>query len=231
MKNSESDIIIWGLIGIFFLLLFIGYILPTAIVHFKLYKKAGQNKWAAFVPLWQEYVFGVISKRSMTLVWSYVVVYTLGFIPIASSIISLAIFSLWVTIFINFTKQYRSSKVFWAWYIIIPWVAVFMVNKVEYIGNDIMQQAINASGVPEPVAPTLQTTASTPVHQVVPAVSQPTVFTNLNITTPQATGPVQPVSPAPPSVNVAPAEVQASQYVDTAVSSQTQNIEVTNTLS
>ena len=73
--NTLSEVLAVGLTGVVIILVssivgIIFYLVPVIINDYILFKKSNQNKWAALIPFYSIYVFGIISKRSKLLVWA-----------------------------------------------------------------------------------------------------------------------------------------------------------------
>lgn len=184
MQSSATDISSSFLVvGLIFIILFYGvffilYLLPFIINLYILFIKAKKNGWSAFVPIWSNFTYGVISKRSKNIVWIYIFVLTIyytlvvlnnviGFSALSGSAFSLIVDSfsrivffvsivLGLYIFIGFIKQYKINQIpsllYWFLFIFIPIVALFWTSKAQHIGEDgILSQNNNASGVPAQV--------------------------------------------------------------------------------
>lgn len=194
-ESTETGIII-------ITLAFVGlvYLLPSIATTWQLFSKAGQYGWSAIIPLYSTYVFGVIAKRPMWLIAAFI---GLEIISNYIAILGFPYFVLALYFLAGFIKQYSAGLLFWIMYIFIPWVALFMVNKVQYIG-DPSQPAQSGPATPE-------TTAAAPNAQPVTAAQpqQPPVgFAPQSIEAQQFTPVQTPVQPTPP---VAPTAEQAPQ--------------------
>lgn len=174
--ETESSFLVVGLIFIllFYGILFILYLLPFLFNLYILFIKAKKNGWSAFVPIWSNFTYGVISKRSKNIVWLYIFVliiyYTLvvlnnviGFsalsggalssvVDIFSNIVFFISFGLGIYIFIGFIKQYKINQIpsllYWFLFIFIPIVALFWTSKAQHIEEDSSLSHNNISGVP-----------------------------------------------------------------------------------
>ena len=156
--SAEESIVLAVLLFALLMIIFtfVFFILPAFINNFILFKKAGKNKWSALVPVWNSYVFGVISKKPIWIVWVYIVcsllpslvnyglmftwkgysiVYYYMFLPI----IWLS-FGIYIYLFISFAKQFKTNNIsdiiYWLLYLFLPLVALFWTNKIEYINKD-----------------------------------------------------------------------------------------------
>ena len=118
-------------IGILMLYLLVT-VICLIITKWQLYAKAGRPGWAAIVPFYSKYNFGVISKKDTWMVWVWTFSFFIGLIPFGS----IFTFVIWILLLIDFIKQYKASTAFWVTFIIFPIAAVFMAKDVEYIGQE-----------------------------------------------------------------------------------------------
>lgn len=167
-----------------YLFTFFIYTLPFFVITWKLFNKADKPGWAAIIPFYSYYIFGVISKKPKRLV--YMVVFLSIFTSIGPYIASiptlinfvasivLIVFAL--ILLAGFTKQYQASLLFWVGYIIFPIIAVFFVNKIKYAGDQ--DQLYSASpnaqivGTSSAPAPVVVAVYPQPVNQATPTEPQ-----------------------------------------------------------
>lgn len=124
-----------GVFAFIFLLALIWGI-SSLIVNWKLYKKAGFKGWEAIIPYYNTYVFGLISKKPLWMVWAAIGLSLVGVVPVLQ-FLGLIGLVFYIILLVGFIQQYETSGSFWAFYILLPIVAVFMVDKVEYTGGGV----------------------------------------------------------------------------------------------
>ncbi len=182
-------------IAIIVIVLVLAYVIPFIIVQWKMFKKAGYGGWEAIVPIYSTYVFGMISKKPMWMVWAAVALSIIGSIPTVGTYTGIFSMIIGILLLVGFIKQYNATTGFWVCYILFPFVAVFMVNKVTHVGAGVPAAAgpQPAGTVPGAVGPIPGQPAPGPV--ATPIAPQPGV----------APVPAQPVPPAQP---VSPQPVQ-----------------------
>ncbi len=167
--NTTDAAVGFAIVGVILVVLVIAFLLvgiPSIIVSWILYSKAGRPGWTAIVPVYSSVVMAEIAGKPAWMGW------TLGGLPILSaiftstsngalnvlgSLLNLGVFILFILVLVEFIKKYKSNVAFWVTYIIIPIVAVFLVKNMEYIGGG-TQASASAPGVPQaPVAPAAPT--------------------------------------------------------------------------
>lgn len=131
------------------------YLIASLIVSWKLYVKAGQAGWSVLVPIYNMYIYGVIAKQDTWLIATLIV---LGIVNNFIPFLGIFFFLLAIYFFIYFIQQYKASVMFWVTYIFFPFIAVFLVKNVVYVGDDAAQDsAPEAPGLndlaPEPIPP------------------------------------------------------------------------------
>lgn len=196
--DSNSSVI--GLYIVIFAVVGILYLIPSIITTWNLFAKAGQYGWAALIPLYSSYVFGTIAKMPVWLIATFI---GLEIISNFVEILGFPYFVIAIYFLFGFVKQYSAGLLFWVMYIFIPWVSVFTMKNVQYIGE------VSGPTQSGPVAP--ETTATSPVAQPVTTAQapQPAVgFVPKPIEAQQFTAVQTPVQPTPP---VAPTAEQAPQ--------------------
>jgi len=188
-QTTGSDGAIGAVIAIMVLLIVLFYVVPLLIATWKLYQKAGKPGWSAIVPVYSSVVMAEIAKKPL---WMGVVAGVAGFSgylfgrPI-DGLLSLVGAGFGLFILIHFIKQYDRGFGFWAAYILLPIVAVFLADKANYTGGAL---ATNNPVAPAP-APGI---APAPAPGIAPAqqpyaVPTPTPNPGQNQTPPQS--PVQ----------------------------------------
>lgn len=127
------------------------YLIPSIVVTWKLYKKAGFKGWESIVPFYSMYIFGLISKKAMWIVWTAVVLSVASVVP-QLDFLGLPSFIFALILLAGFIKQYSAGLGFWVAYIILPFVSLFMVDKIDFIGEPV-------KGAPNPPAKTTKAAA------------------------------------------------------------------------
>jgi hypothetical protein len=118
-------------IGMICLVVFILFVIPSLIVMWKLYKKAGKPGWAAIVPFYNSFVMADIAKLGIG--WAIAAI----FVPFVS-----------LYVLYKFAQQYDRGLGFWPLVIFLPIVGLFLVGKVNYTGGTPATQAMGP--VPNP---------------------------------------------------------------------------------
>ena len=181
------------------------YLIPFIIVQWKMFKKAGRGGWEVLIPFYNTYVFGLISKKPMWVVWCAVAASVAGVIPAVGTYLSIFSLIFGVILLVGFIKQYQASVGFWVCYILFPFIALFLVNKVTYTGGQATGFAPGtqpAGGVPGAAGPVPPQPMAGPV-----VASQTPVATQAPATPTQPVQPVQPgvqAQPVPPAQPVQP---------------------------
>ena len=136
-QTTGSDGAIGAVIAIMVLLIVLFYVVPALIATWKLYQKAGKPGWSVIVPVYSGVVMAEIAKKPL---WMGVVAGVAGFSgylfgrPI-DGLLSLVGAGFGLFILIHFIKQYDRGFGFWAAYILLPIVAVFLADKANYTGG------------------------------------------------------------------------------------------------
>lgn len=189
----------FGVFMIAYIIIFLLLAVPGIYCTWVLYKKAGKPGWAAIIPFYNTYIFGVISKKPMWMVWTAVLMPLVTWIPLLGLILILFALVILLILLSGFVEQYKTSVLFWLGYIFFPLAAMFFVNKVEYIGEGAVapvgmssaQSPLSAPSVTPPTfAPAQQPTQMAQPTAETVAPSQPTY-------TPPA--PAQPTEPSQPT--------------------------------
>jgi hypothetical protein len=118
-------------IGMICLVIFILFVIPSLIVMWKLYKKAGKPGWAAIVPFYNSFVMADIAKLGIG--WAIAAI----FVPFVS-----------LYVLYKFAQQYDRGLGFWLLVIFLPIVGLFLVGKANYTGGTPATQAMGP--VPNP---------------------------------------------------------------------------------
>ena len=133
------------------------FLVPAIVVWWKLFKKAGRPGWAVIIPVYNNMVMAQIGQKP---VWLGVVAGVASLVSQSmpdplGQLLSLASLVILVVLVIAMAKQYDQGIGFWLLALFLPIVAVFMVNKVTYIGSS---EPAGSSAVPpatpvQPAAP------------------------------------------------------------------------------
>jgi|GEM_PF-655878 len=105
------------------------FVVPALITLWRLFKKAGEPGWAAIVPLYNTYMMGKIAKKVPVAIGLIAV----SLIPGVGGLLAIP---LTIALIYFLAKQYNAGVGFWIAYIFLPIVAVFLVNKVQYTGDN-----------------------------------------------------------------------------------------------
>lgn len=122
-------------IAIAYLVLFIFFAIPSLIVTWQLYTKAGKPGWSAIIPIYNVFVMAQIGKVPTNWAIAYAVAVVLSFIPVLGLLFSLVGLGIAIYILVQFIKQYDRGIGFWASYILLPLVALFLVKDAKYTGG------------------------------------------------------------------------------------------------
>ncbi len=175
-----------GLGVVVYMALIFLFLLPSLIITWRLYKKAGKPGWATLVPLYGNIVQLQIAKLP---VW-YIL---LLLVPGVNFVID-------IVIIVNFAKQYNRKLGFWLAYLFLPIVAVFLVGKTEYTGGE----TVAATATPASPADTAAL-APAPVEATPEPASEPVApVASVAPVEPVAQTPVAPVESTEASPVVAP---------------------------
>jgi len=137
--NSSGSAAAYYLVPIILILLVVcvAYLLPYIIVNWNLFTKAGKPGWAIFIPVYGVMVMSNIAKRAKWVGITAGILSVLTWI-IGGSIVGIPIVVAWlgfsIYILISFIRQYDMRIGFWAVYIFVPWVTVFLVKNADYVG-------------------------------------------------------------------------------------------------
>lgn len=116
------------------------FLIPSIFTTAKLYIKAGESGWAIFVPVYQMIVYARISNRPL---WLGLAIGLLPFIEYiipdnnARAIVGFIVLVGGIYMLHGFIKQYNGKIFFWITYFFLPIVALFLVNKVDYVVDGI----------------------------------------------------------------------------------------------
>jgi len=115
------------------------YVLPAIISWWILFTKAGRPGWAAIVPVYNVVVMADIGQQPSWMGW------TAGVASILPSVfgrngglvglISLVGLVLSIMLIVKMSKRYDRDAGFWFLLVLLPIVAVFMVDKAKYRGG------------------------------------------------------------------------------------------------
>lgn len=197
MTGADTAASLAGL-GITMTILFVVFFviaIPSLVVMWKLFTKAGRPGWAALVPIYNTYVLNDIAG---TPIWYFLLTFvpTVGFIGT-------------ILIYMELAKKYSNATTVWL-SLFIPIVSLFMIKNTEYIGGGMGQpQAAQGFGAqPQPQAPVAPQAQFTPGPEASPTAppqaQQPTQSVDLQqspmqgvSSEPQPTDSNQPQPPAP----------------------------------
>lgn len=140
-EEYQYGAIIFFAVVIFFLVYGIWSIYTT----WQLFKKAGQPGWAALIPVYQNYIIGVIAGLPIWLIAGWI---ALAIANNFYNFFGIIYFPLSLYVLFRFIPKYNASVGFWLAYIFVPMISVFMVKNVAYIGTD--AGVLQSSGQPEP---------------------------------------------------------------------------------
>lgn len=110
------------------------------------FAEAKKPGWAVFIPGYGQYIMAKIAKKSSGVVWAYTILGIVTFMTqmyaynsetrvangadLASAIVFF-IFTIYVVV--GMAKQYSGvSKAFWVAYVILPFLCLFELRKLEY---------------------------------------------------------------------------------------------------
>ncbi len=108
--------------------------------------EASKPGWAVIIPGYAQYTMATLAKKSPRTVWAFTVFGIVAFIAqmiayitvtqLATNInnaLALCLFIFMIYIVICMAKQYRGvSKGFWVAYLILPFLCLFEIRKLEY---------------------------------------------------------------------------------------------------
>lgn len=157
---DSTQLIIFSIVLVF---IFIGLIvsITSVITLWKLFAKAGQPGWAAIVPIYNYVIMAKVGKRpawlgvltGVTSMLSLLLsIYMSFFAPylaassdssssiylgltLLSFLLSSIVICLFIYILIGCMQKYENGVMIWLLYWLLPFIAVFLVNKARYIGN------------------------------------------------------------------------------------------------
>lgn len=121
--------------------------IPSIVVWWKLFTKAGKPGWAAIIPIYNTYTMTEIAKAPIM----YFVLTLMPFVSIVGIIL----------ILVELSKQYSKPVTIWL-AALFPIVALFMVKNTEYIGGGVVPQ--------QPVGPTPPTNFTPPAGPTQPPI-------------------------------------------------------------
>ena len=204
---SETTLVTIGLV--FYAVVFVVYIIPSIIIYWKLFTKAGQPGWKYIIPFYSQYIMGVIAKRkdlglvaAIAIAASYGNYIDIVYFKFASAAASLVYIVTGLMVLNSFIKQYDAGIGKWILFIFFPYIGVFLVGSTNYKGSSVVPvaaaaQTPGATTPPASIYPTPQaqtTPTAAPVvdaPQVVAAPEAPVAPANdQNIQTPPPTGTV-----------------------------------------
>ena len=70
------------------------------------------------------------------MVWTAIILSLTGFVPVLQ-IFGIAVLVFYIILLSGFIQHYSAGLGFWLAYIFLPIVAVFLVDKVDYIGEGV----------------------------------------------------------------------------------------------
>lgn len=182
------------------LTLFIGYVamlalyaIPALTIFWKLFVKAGQPGWKAIIPAYNQYVMGVIAKRTtvgLVAAISYAIYLPLSYIQGNTAITAVAGLAALVQLIFGlavlslFIRQYDAGLGKWALFIFLPIIGVFLANSVKFKGSADAPAA--AAAVP----------GQTPATTAPPSAAQPAAAPSTGSVTPEPQSAVTPQAAA-----------------------------------
>lgn len=173
-------------------------IITSIITLWKLFTKAGQPGWASFVPVYNIMIMAKIGERptwvgvtaGVLSIISYVysqigniflsgdmsIVYINMFIVL---LLSGTFIGLYIYILIGCMSKYDKGVLIWLLFWFLPFIAVFIVGKVRYIGDGAGSygQAAYANPAGAPLAANMSQQAQAPQFAQSPTPQQQTVIT------------------------------------------------------
>lgn len=163
LSVDSDSLAVLGLILMIYALVFLFYLLPSLIILWNMYKKAGEPGWAAIIPVYNYIVFAKIGQRPM---WAGIAAGVLSIVSAAIPFggIVLLILALWLLA--GFYKRYNQGIGFWILFIFFPIIAVFFIKKIAYIGAGDAQVVPASAGGATTMSPQ-------PVQQAAPEVAPP----------------------------------------------------------
>lgn len=180
--------------AIIFISIFL-YAIPYFAIAWKMFKKAGFNGWEALIPFYNTYVFGVISHKEMWMVWTTVILSAVSSQPVIP-FLGIVYFVFYIILLSGYVKQYSAGIGFWLLYIFLPFIAIFKVNDVNYIGTPIAS-APHPTGAPAPATGM----AASPIgaNPMAPAASASPTAAPTDVPQPAPTPVTNPEPPKDPS--------------------------------
>lgn len=175
------------------------YAVPSIIIFWKLYTKAGQAGWKAIIPFYSQYIMGVIAKRptfGLIAAVAGAVNYVVGFLKFdILTILTALVFVVFGLITLSkFIQKYDAGIGKWALYLFLPIIGVFFVEKTEFKGD-------GSNPAQPPTQPTdpSQTTVSTAV-----TANTPDAVTTQPVSNPTPQPTPTPAAPTIPPVATSP---------------------------
>lgn len=171
--DGDRSVMTLGFIIIIYMVVFLLYVIPSVITMWQLFKKAGKPGWASIVPVYSSMVMAEIAKLP---VWLGIGVGVLGLVNTFIPYVGIVVLVGSLYILNSFIKQYDKGLGFWAAFIFLPIVAVFLVKDAKYNGGPNATQATpfnnNIAAGPSaapvgPIAPQLPPTNNNPNPPVI----------------------------------------------------------------
>lgn len=111
------------------------YVIPSIIVTWKLYTKAGKPGWAAIIPVYTNMVMAEIGQKPVGLGVAAGVLGLISNIKFpGSSILALISLVLVIVLVVAMARQYNRGVGFWISYVLLPVITLFLVKDTKYIG-------------------------------------------------------------------------------------------------
>ena len=163
----SQTILITGIIT--YIVVFIFYAIPAYVIYWKLFKKAGRKGWEYLIPVYGQYIEGVIAdspKLGLTIGIMWAIYLVLGFIPAIAPFVGV-LGIIWaiagLVLLRKFVMKYDAGVGKWMLFIFLPIVGMFQVNDVNYKGHANSQTPLapkNPDQTPTSVSETPVTPAS-----------------------------------------------------------------------
>ena len=117
------------------------YTIPVLIIFWKLYKIAGKPGWMAIVPVYSTVVMAKIANKSVIVgaIGGLFEVFVYLRMAVDNPILGISrVITVFFALYVlnAFIKQYNRGLGYWALVVFLPWIAVFITDKSQYIGSN-----------------------------------------------------------------------------------------------